>query len=87
MQNSAAYPVKNTFAAKLSTAIVTGIIACTAVIGGYSVTGAAGTTWDSASAVVAGTTWDSTDGTTWDSTDGTTWDSTDGTTWDSAGRL
>ncbi|MET8382476.1 hypothetical protein ABZV14_05650 [Streptosporangium canum] len=88
MKNSITSPANFTFAAKISGAIVSGALAVTAVIGGYSATTAAGTTWDSASTVAAGTTWDaaSTDGTTWDAagTDGTTWDSTDGTTWDAA---
>ncbi|OUC96573.1 hypothetical protein [Streptosporangium minutum] len=78
MKNSTASLVDFNFAAKLSGAIVSGVIAVTAVIGGHAATTAAGTTWDSTSAVVAGTTWDTagTDGTTWDtaSTDGTTWD-------------
>ncbi|MFD8565044.1 hypothetical protein ACFV1N_47925 [Streptosporangium canum] len=98
MKNSTASLVDFNFAAKLSGAIVSGVIAVTAVIGGHAATTAAGTTWDSASTVAAGTTWDSastvaagttwdvagTDGTTWDtaSTDGTTWDTADGTTWD-----
>lgn len=88
MKNSTASLVDFNFAAKLSGAIVSGVIAVTAVIGGHAATTVAGTTWDSTSTVVAGTTWDTagTDGTTWDtaSTDGTTWDSADGTTWDSA---
>jgi hypothetical protein len=88
MKNSITSPAGLTFAAKISGAIVAGALAFTAVIGGYSATTAAGTTWDSASTVAAGTTWDAagTDGTTWDAagTDGTTWDSTDGTTWDAA---
>ncbi|MFD8527780.1 hypothetical protein ACFV0L_10255 [Streptosporangium canum] len=82
MKNSITSPANFTFAAKISGAIVSGALALTAVIGGYSATTAAGTTWDSASTVAAGTTWDSagTDGTTWDSTDGTTWDAANGTT-------
>ncbi|MEV4185808.1 hypothetical protein AB0J28_30725 [Streptosporangium canum] len=76
MKNSTASLVDFNFAAKLSGAIVSGVIAVTAVIGGHAATTAAGTTWDSASTVAAGTTWDtaSTDGTTWDTADGTTWD-------------
>ncbi|MFD8556004.1 hypothetical protein ACWDOR_19100 [Streptosporangium canum] len=90
MKNSITSPADFTFSAKISGAIVSGALALTAVIGGYSATTAAGTTWDSASTTAAGTTWDSAStvaaGTTWDSasTDGTTWDSTDGTTWDAA---
>ncbi|MET8333500.1 hypothetical protein [Streptosporangium canum] len=84
MKNSITSPANFTFAAKISGAIVSGALAVTAVIGGYSATTAAGTTWDSASTVAAGTTWDaaSTDGTTWDAagTDGTTWDAANGTT-------
>ncbi|MEU7983507.1 hypothetical protein AB0B56_01430 [Streptosporangium canum] len=82
MKNSITSPANFTFAAKISGAIVSGALALTAVIGGYSATTAAGTTWDSASTVAAGTTWDAagTDGTTWDSTDGTTWDAANGTT-------
>ncbi|MFI6796501.1 hypothetical protein [Streptosporangium canum] len=93
MKNSITFPANFTFSAKISGAIVSGALALTAVIGGYSATTAAGTTWDSASTTTAGTTWDSasttTAGTTWDSAStvaaGTTWDSasTDGTTWDS----
>ncbi|MFI6796376.1 hypothetical protein [Streptosporangium canum] len=76
MKNSTASLVDFNFAAKLSGAIVSGVIAVTAVIGGHAATTAAGTTWDSASTVAAGTTWDvaGTDGTTWDTADGTTWD-------------
>ncbi|OUC89003.1 hypothetical protein, partial [Streptosporangium minutum] len=89
MKNSTASLANFNVAAKISAAIVSGVIGFTALIGGQAVSTAEGTTWDSASSVMAGTTWDSTDGTTWDSAsllaEGTTWDSAgaDGTTWDS----
>lgn len=58
MKNSTTSLGDFTFAAKLSGAIVSGVIAVTAVIGGHAATTVAGTTWDSTSTVVAGTTWD-----------------------------
>ncbi|MFF5210462.1 hypothetical protein [Streptosporangium sp. NPDC000396] len=92
MKNPAASLFNLNVTAKLSAALIAGVISCAVAVGGHAAA-TGGTTWDSPALVAAGTTWDSgaaTDGTTWDSTDGTTWDSaatTDGTTWDSTTRL
>ncbi|MFF5207114.1 hypothetical protein [Streptosporangium sp. NPDC000396] len=70
MKSATASPIKFKATAKLSALLVSGVVSCAAVIGGYSAATAGGTTWDSPSLIAAGTTWDSATATA----DGTTWD-------------
>ncbi|WP_433241113.1 hypothetical protein ACQPYK_35680 [Streptosporangium sp. CA-135522] len=51
------FPAGFDVAEKLSATVVSNVIAGAVAIGGYCVTGAAGTTWDSVSPAPAGITW------------------------------